>query len=307
LEKRARQLRITMDRTIPKKGYVSQDDVAELCDALLNDSDWLRGEAVPCLMQIMQVECVSVRQVLVEVLGKINDKRATTALAKLAMADLHRHVREAAARELAKRPREDYRALLLGGLRYPWLPIALHAAETLAFVKDTEAVPQLEKLLHDPDPTLPFTAPQGKTDRPMIREVVRINHLNNCMLCHPGSFDRTDLVRGAVPEAGKALPAPLNSPMYYDNGTILVRADTTYLRQDFSVVQPVANHGAWPEEQRFDYLVRTRPATLQEVQILALNKLDDKQTPLREAMLFALSEITGKNYRPDGSSWTASP
>ena len=62
-------------------------------------------------------------------------------------------MQEAAARQLLARPRVDYRPVLLAGLRYPWLPVAQHARETLVFVKDVEAVPQLKKLLAYPDPT----------------------------------------------------------------------------------------------------------------------------------------------------------
>jgi hypothetical protein len=87
----------------------------------------------------------------------------------------------------------------------------------------------------------------------------------------------------------------------------LCRGVSTYLRQDFSIMQPVVDHGAWPELQRFDYLVRTRPATLQETQLLALNKLDDKQTPLREAILFALMETTGQTYTLDTARPSSGP
>ena len=61
--------------------------------------------------------------------------------------------------------------------------------------------------------------------------MVRINHLGNCALCHPPSLARTDFVRGAVPTPGQPLPPPTAS-QYYDNGTIFVRADTTYLRHE---------------------------------------------------------------------------
>src|SRR5262249_29981030 len=32
-----------------------------------------------------------------------------------------------------------------------------------------------------------------------VREVVRVNHLRNCLLCHPPSLADGDMVRGAVP------------------------------------------------------------------------------------------------------------
>ena len=56
-------------------------------------------------------------------------------------------------------------------------------------------------MLDQPDATLPFTVRQGTKETTLIREVVRVNHLSNCLLCHPASFSRTDLVRGAVNQA----------------------------------------------------------------------------------------------------------
>ena len=55
-------------------------------------------------------------------------------------------------------------------------------------------------------------------------------------------------------------PGGPTSPQYYDGDGIFVRADVTYLRQDFSVMQSVENPGKWPALQRFDFLVRIRPA-----------------------------------------------
>ena len=186
--------------------------------------------------------------------------------------------------------------------------MAVHAAETLAFVKDKGAVPDLLSLLGQPD-TIPLvTIHRGEKEVTAVRELVRINHLRNCLMCHPGSFSRTDLVRGRVPTPGEPLPAPLSSPQYYDgSGTILVRADTTYLKQDFSVMLPVPNCDQWPDQQRFDYFLRTRPATMQEKQFLAEWKLDQTPTEAREALLFALREITGKDYRPNGTTLAAKP
>ena len=50
------------------------------------------------------------------------------------------------------------------------------------------------------------------------------------------------------------------SSVYYSRGKgDFVRADVTYLKQDFSVQLPVANPGQWPAEQRYDFVVRERP------------------------------------------------
>jgi hypothetical protein len=302
----SRKMRALLEKVTPKDGVDSRPDAAQLREALLSDpkADWLQAGAVPCLLQLLQAENSPMRKVLVEVLGKIDDRRATEALAMRALTDLSPDVREAAARQLVERPREDYEPLLLAGLRYPWAPVATHAAEALAFLGDRDAVPQLVSLLERPDATQPFIVRQGGKDTTVVREVVRINHLSNCLLCHPPSAARTDLVRGAVPEAGKPLPPPASS-QYYDNGTIFVRADTTYLKQDFSVVQPVDRHGEWPRFQRFDYVVRTRPATTKELEEALRPQADRPPSEAREAVLFALRELTGKDLGTTARSWAA--
>src|SRR5262249_38226803 len=151
---------------------------------------------------------------------------------------------------------------LLDGLAYPWSPVADHAAEALVGVQDRGAVPFLERLLNAPDPAKPQIDSASKGY--VVSEVVRINHLNNCMMCHAVSSAPTDLVRGRVPDPAKPLP-PLTQ--YYEDTTgIFVRADATYLKQDFSVYQPVAEPGPWPQMQRYDYVVRRRPVTAAEYQ-----------------------------------------
>jgi hypothetical protein len=93
---------------------------------------------------------------------------------------------------------------------------------------------------------------------------------------------------GVVPTPGRPL-----SPAYYaerGTGSLLVRADVTYLRQDFSAALAVDKAAPWPAVQRFDFLVRTRPATADEVR-----RLGDPAaiSPQRAAVLFALRELGG--------------
>src|SRR5262249_34129771 len=154
---------------------------------------------------------------------------------------------------------------------YPWPPAADHAAEALATLQDRAALAKLVDLLDLPDPRSPALSdsdsPEGRV--PMVRELVRVNHFANCLMCHAPSLETTDPVRGLVPTPGQPLP-PAFTPQYYaGNNGIFVRADITYLKQDFSVPQPVAKAGAWPANQRFDYLVRTRPARVEELALLA--------------------------------------
>ena len=95
---------------------------------------------------------------------------------------------------------------------------------------------QLKKMLDEPDPRAPSRGDDGQWK---VRELVRVNHLRNCLLCHAPSVDSGDYLRGRVPEPDKPIPVEYyHSP----NGTY-VRADVTYLRQDFSVSHPVPGSG----------------------------------------------------------------
>src|SRR5262249_51471202 len=135
----------------------------------------------------------------------------------------------------------------------------------------------------------------------VVREVVRVNHLRNCLLCHAPSTDRRDPLRGVVPTPGEPLPQVYYSSRKGD----FVRADVTYLRQDFSVTECVAKPGKWPQWQRFDYLVRTRELTADE--LAAHRKKPPKSLfasyPQRNVVLFALRELTGLNAGEESADW----
>jgi hypothetical protein len=251
------------------------------------ENPWLQDDAVPVLMQLLQPENRPVRLLLVELLTRISGPRATIALAKRAIHDLDADVRQAAVRALADRPRPDYRAILLEGLRYPWPPVADHAAETLVAVKDHDALPALRKLADEPDPAAPFRQEGETRTVHMVRELVRVNHLANCAMCHPQSASSTDLVRAAIPVRGQPLPS--SPTAYYQPSSSFIHADITYLQQDFSVMQPVSNHGSWPAHQRFDYLVRTRPANLRDI---TREQFPEGNYPQRESVLFAIRDLT---------------
>ena len=81
---------------------------------------------------------------------------ATEALAQRALFDLSFEIRESAVEALAERPLAHSRTVLVEGFRYPWVPVADHAAEALVALHDTDAVPALENLTREPDPTAPF-------------------------------------------------------------------------------------------------------------------------------------------------------
>jgi hypothetical protein len=268
----------------------------------INPAEWNQPGAVPTLLQLLQHENTPIRLLLVERLAQIDGPEASAALAQRALFDLAPAVREQAIRALSRRPPAEYRPVLLDGLRYPWSSAADHAAEALVALNQREAVPALIHLLKEPDPRVPFTVKVNNKDTLMVREVVRLNHMSNCLLCHAPSLSQDDLVRGRIPIPGEDPP-----PLYYAERTgLFVRADITYLKQDFSVVQPVPNSGKWPGNQRYDYLVRTRPLTTAER--TAFGKLQkDKEPPAlseqHEAVLFALRELTGKNLGSTYEEW----
>ncbi|HXG12455.1 MAG TPA: HEAT repeat domain-containing protein [Gemmataceae bacterium] len=268
----------------------------------IKPSEWRQPGAVPVLVQLLQHENTPIRLLLVELLSQIEGKEASVALAQRALFDLSPEVREKAVRALGDRPAAEYRHVLLNGFRYPWPPVADHAAEAVAALEDRDTLPALIDLLAEPDPRRPIAVKDGDREVLFTRELVRINHLSNCMICHAPSFSRDDLVRGRVPIPGEDPP-----PLYYaETSGLFVRADITYLRQDFSVVQPVTNSGKWPGNQRFDYLIRTRPLTGGEWTHFE-QRQKEKPGPntyeQREALLFAIRELTGKDLGSSYEDW----
>jgi hypothetical protein len=266
----------------PKTTYLSQVESQRLPG--LSRGSGVSAEMLPALVQMLPGEDEPSRLLLVELLARTEGEAATAALAQRAIFDLSPTVRQAAVAALKKHPAPHYRPVLLNGLRYPWAPVADFAAEALVALADREAVPQLKTLLQEPDPHLITVA--GKP--PRVREVVRINHLRNCMLCHAAAVRSDEPVLGVVPTPGQAL-----SPVYYaqrGGGSLLVRADVTYLRQDFSAALAIEKAAPWPAVQRFDFLVRTRPASAEEVR---QHRDPAAISPQREAVLFALRELGG--------------
>jgi hypothetical protein len=93
---------------------------------------------------------------------------------------------------------------------------------------------------------------------------------------------------------------------YYSKaGGIFVRADVTYLQQDFSVPQPVTKPGPWPTHQRYDYMIRLRPLKTLNLgeQVNRIGRSNQQNFGQREAVLFALRELTGKDVGRSPESW----
>jgi HEAT repeat protein len=189
-------------------------DVKPLRKALNEDKDgrqpaWRRPEAVPTLQQVLTSEPTPVRGLFVELMGGIEGRKASVALAQRAVFDLSPEVRREAVAALRKRPPHEYRQVLLDALRYPWGPAAEHGAEALVALKDKEAVPVLVGLLHEPNPNAPVKLPNGKL---VVREVVRLRHAFNCLTCHPPAATNKEPVPGAVPGINLTRIIPRSEP-----------------------------------------------------------------------------------------------
>jgi sugar lactone lactonase YvrE len=112
-------------------------------------------------------------------------------------------------------------------------------------------------------------------------------------------------VRGFVPPPDQPLSPPFTRQYYAGrSGFTFVRADVTYLQQDFSVPLPVKNPGPWPAVQRFDFMVRERPATAADIQRRTA-KGGEPRPPSehQKSLFFALRELTGKNPGPAAEDW----
>ncbi len=224
---------------------------------------------IAALVQILGPEQAVLRQGLVKHLSGIDHPEATRTLARLAVFSFEEEVRSAARKALRSRPKQDATEILLAGLRYPWPAIAENASAALIDLGRKDLVPLLVALLDEPDPRAPIAREVNRKKTLAVRELVRLNHHRNCLLCHaPGNTPDVQLdslgvasgiSTGAIPSPGHPFSfgsgggySPFASP------DILVRADVTYLRQDFSMKLPVKDAAPWPEQQRFDFLVRTR-------------------------------------------------
>jgi len=221
---------------------------------------------IAALMQVLAPESPSIRLGLVKYLSTIAHVEATRALARLVIFSAEDEVRQAATDALKLRRERDYTDILLNGLRYPLPDVARRAAESLVKLERTDLVPQLVDILDEPDPRAPVIRAVNHKQVPTVRELVRINHHRSCLLCHaPGNTGTVapDTLTAAVPVPSEPLPLPSQG---YQNSSpdLLVRLDVTYLRQDFSMFQAVADANPWPEMQRFDFLVRTRVLTEKE-------------------------------------------
>src|SRR5262249_44985460 len=114
------------------------------------------------------------------------DKQAALhALTKLAVFSQEAEVRRAAVAALKDRAQSADAATLLRGLHYPWPSVAESSAEAVVELKRKDLIPDLIKMLDEPDPRAPVVRENKAQKVVTVREVVKINHHRNCLLCHP--------------------------------------------------------------------------------------------------------------------------
>jgi hypothetical protein len=260
----------------------------------------------------MQILCLDNRMALVSELQAIPHPETTACLAKMALFSPEASVRKAAALALGVRRERDYDTMLLAGFRYPLPAIADHAAETVINLKRFDLLPRIVDVLDQPDPR----EPAAPTDnRPATaRELVKINHHRNCMLCHaPHPANPNERVADVpAPNLLAKVPnprEPMNSASPYESQApidLAIRIDVTYLRQDFSLLLPVANSDPWPEMQRFDFVINTRTLTPEEwaaFQGEVKNRPRGYIAPHHRAALRVLREMTGLDTAPTAAAW----
>ena len=265
------------------------------------------------LMQIVATQPVQKREGLVKFLAMMKTPEATHSLARLAIFSEEKEIRTQALNALKDRPAKDATDVLLYGLRYPWPAVSSQAAQAAVQLQRKDLVPKLVALLDEPDPRAPVKKNINGKKTTVVRELVRINHNQNCLLCHAPAntpdvaFDQLgkakEVPTAAVPIPGQELPSPSDG-YGFSSPDLMVRVDVTYLRQDFSLLQPVKNARPWPELQRFDFLVRTR--ILNDVEAKAYQAefaRMEKTSPYRQATLSALRALTGLDAEPNAAAW----
>lgn len=258
---------------------------------------------VAALMQVLGPTRAPYRAGLARFLADIPHADATRALARLAIFSPEDSVRTAALESLKSRDAKLAASILVEGFRHPLPAVSKRAADALVKLKYTDTVAQLIDVLDRPDPRAPMQQKTGGKETTVVRELVRVNHHRNCLLCHaPANSGTTprDVLSAPVPVPDRSLVA---SGYGFDaSPDIFVRTDVTYLRQDFSVMMKVENAKPWPEMQRFDFLVRTREVDAEEAAKCRTDLAKLGAPPAHAAAHHALGELTGHN----ASAMTAS-
>jgi hypothetical protein len=264
---------------------------------------------VAALTQIMMPESAELRTGFARFLAMIPHIDATKALAKLAIFSPEEEVRAAAIEGLKLRREKDYTDVLIQGFRYPLPAVSKRAAEALVKLERKDLLVNLIDVLESPDPRLPVIEKRDGKEVTVVRELVKINHHRNCLLCHaPGNTENTPegVLKVAVPLPGEPLPKPSEGGYQSTlppSPDIVVRLDMTYLRQDFAQMMPVSDAHPWPDMQRFDFLVRTRELSPAEAKTYCEDQEPGRLSPYHRSALYALRELTGRDTEPTAAAW----
>ncbi|HMF17571.1 MAG TPA: hypothetical protein VKE98_10215 [Gemmataceae bacterium] len=305
------------------RGAMNHHDLAA---QFLRPAGQMKPEArIAAVMQVLGPESAQRRQEMIKVLATLSHAESTRALASLAIFSEEESVRRSALDVLKTRNDKDYTEILLKGMNYPWPAVAQRTGEAIAKLKRNDLLPKVVDMLEAPDPRAPQTKEiQGKKV-PVVRELVKVNHLRNCLLCHAPAdtnavtalnteskdspklrLPATLSLTAPVPLPNQQLPSPSPSGGYgqFSIPGTLVRIDVTYLRQDFSVKLPVVDAKPWPDMQRFDFLVRTRQVSEQEAKAYGeLLRPAKGLTPYQQVALTTLRTMTGQDAEPTAAAW----
>ena len=150
---------------------------------LLKEKKIDTSASVASLMQVLGHEDGKTRLDLAKYLDTLPGADATRALARLAIFSAEADIRAAAVSVLKARPQGLHRSpavrleLSVARCRRPCKRRAAKLARK-------ELVPQLIDVLERPDPRTPQTREVDGKKATVVRELVRVNHHHNCLLCH---------------------------------------------------------------------------------------------------------------------------
>jgi hypothetical protein len=268
--------------------------------------------SVNSLMQVLGHEDAKARLGLATYLEGVKNADATRALARLAIFSEESEIREAAINALRTRDAKDYTEILVSGLNYPWPAVADRASDAIVKLERKDLADNLINVLESPDPRAPQVQEVEGKKVTMVRELVRLNHHHNCVLCHAPARDNSKEETAKLEGLTAQVPVPSESMVAYYRPSvpdILVRFDVTYLRQDFSMKVKVADADPWPEMQRYDFLVRSRVVSADEARAyceLLEPSGPNAMSPYRTAAHLALRRLTGLDTEPSAEAWRES-
>jgi hypothetical protein len=280
----------------PKPGLRSGDELRAIADLAMHRLFHLDGEHRLNLVQILQ---------------SLPDERVSPRLAHVAVFAPESEVREAAVASLLVRRSGAYEYVLVRNLTHPLPQIVQNAADALIKlqVEDPYYLEPIARLLKYEE-----VRDFGTAEEPVrsVKEVVKLNHLRNCMLCHPPSsqahFSNDNALNANVPNPREKLSTPMQISGGYGAADLAqaIRFDVSYLRPDFSLTLPVdekTHAGVWPDRQRFDFLVRRRRLTSAEYKAYEKSRPFLPPNATRAAALHILRELTGYDDEPDVDRW----